>query len=102
MEIYNKLVRDKIPQIIASYNKTADIEILPANKFPAALNNKLLEEVKEYLGSSNIEEIADILEVIESILSLHHISWEEIFKMKEEKKERNGGFDKKFFLRTVE
>ena len=64
MKIYNKLVRDKIPEIINSDNGVAITRTLHDVEYLNELNKKLQEEVKEYLEADNIEELADIVEVI--------------------------------------
>ncbi len=102
MKIYNKLVRDKIPDIIEQDGSKAYIRYLDEKEYNEQLNKKLLEEVKEYIESEEVEEIADILEVIESILKFKKVSEEEILKIKNEKKSKRGGFDKKIFLEKEE
>ena len=77
MKIYNKLVRDKIPEIINSDNGVAITRTLHDVEYLNELNKKLQEEVKEYLEADNIEELADIVEVIYGILNLKNVSIEE-------------------------
>ena len=57
---YNKLIRDKIPEIIESSGKKCDIEVLNDEQYLEYLNKKIMEEVKEYLESGEIEELADL------------------------------------------
>lgn len=102
MKIYNKLVRDRIPDIIESEGKIVKTRILNNEEYKKELNKKLQEEVKEYLESEEIEEIADILEVIEGILKINKISEKEVLDVKQMKKSKRGGFDKKIFLEIVE
>ena len=64
MKIYNKLVRDRIPEIITADDKTCEIEIVSGIKKQELLEKKLLEEVNEYLEDKNLEEIADVMEVL--------------------------------------
>ena len=67
MKTYNKLVRDKIPEIIEKDNKKCEIKILNDEEYKKALSLKLVEEANEFLESNNIDELADVLEVIDAI-----------------------------------
>lgn len=64
MKIYNKLVRDKIPEIMVNNNETPITRILDEAEYKKHLDMKLEEETKEYLESGEAEELADILEVV--------------------------------------
>jgi len=65
---YNKLIRDNIPEIIANDNgKRASVKVLTDDECLKYLNQKLSEELNEYLASSEIEELADLQEVIYGI-----------------------------------
>ena len=75
MKIYNKLVRDKIPEIIKENdNKDCKIRVLNNEEYLEELNKKLQEEVKEYLESGEVEEVADIEEVLRAILKAKEVS----------------------------
>lgn len=100
-KIYNKLVRDNIPEIIEKAGKESVIEIMDEDEFLEELNKKLIEETKEYIEDENIEEIADILEVIYGILKAKGVSFEEIEKIRLEKKHQRGGFEEKIKLVKV-
>ena len=102
MKIYNKLVRDKIPEIIINNKEKPIFRILGEEEYKKELDKKLLEEVNEYLKDDNIEEIADILEVIYSILEVKKITREEIENLRRIKSEKRGNFSKKIFLENVE
>ncbi|MBS4539011.1 nucleoside triphosphate pyrophosphohydrolase [Clostridium sp. D2Q-11] len=93
-KIYNKLIRDKIPQIIEENNKEYVIEKVNERELSQLLNKKLQEEVDEYLESEEVEELADILEVIHGILDTKNISFKELEKIRESKKHKRGGFSK--------
>lgn len=101
MKIYNKLVRDKIPEIINSDNGVAITRTLHDVEYLNELNKKLQEEVKEYLEADNIEELADIVEVIYGILNLKNVSIEEFEIIRKNKVEKRGAFNKKIFLEKV-
>ena len=95
--IYNKLVRDKIPEIIASTGKKATFRILNEAEYKEYLERKLDEEVAEFHESKSIEELADILEVIEAL------SGEPAYLYVEQAHKRceRGGFEKKLCLIEV-
>lgn len=99
--VYNKLVRDNIPEIIEKSGSEYVIEIMNDEEYICALNKKLIEETNEYLENEDIEEIADILEVIHGILEAKDVSVEEIEKIRLKKRKERGGFDKKIKLVKV-
>ena len=99
---YNKLVRDKIPQNIESKGKKCSYYILEEDKYKKELDKKLLEEANEFIIDHSVEEMADLLEVIESIKKTHNLKKEEIEKVRLEKKEKKGGFEEKLYLVEVE
>lgn len=101
MKIYNKLVRDKIPEIINSEGRIAITKELDDEKYLNELNKKLQEEVKEYLEDNNVEELADIVEVIYGILNSKDVSIEEFEKIRKSKIDKRGAFNKKIFLEKV-
>ena len=98
MKVYNKLVRDKIPEIINADNKKAITSILNDEEYIIALNNKLQEEMKEYIEDNNVEELADIVEVIYGILDYKNVSIEEFENIRKAKVEKRGAFKKRIFL----
>ncbi len=100
-KIYNKLVRDNIPDIIESSNKKCEIEIVDGEELIKLLNEKLQEEVDEYIVSNDIEELADIMEVIHSILHNKGVTIEELETIRLKKKEERGGFSKGIKLLKV-
>ena len=102
MKVYNKLVRDKIPEIIEKNNQKGEFEILNNREFLKQLHVKLQEEVKEYLESNEIEELADLEEVVRSILKARNIKYEEFEKIRMEKVSKRGSFEKKIFLKSVQ
>lgn len=99
---YHKLVRDRIPEIIKRSGKTASVRILPESEYLVAITQKLNEEVAEYLESGEIEELADILEVLHALIAARGTTWEEIETLRSKKKEERGGFDQKIELISVE
>ena len=102
MKIYNKLVRDKIPAIIAADNgKTCKTRIMEDKEYLASLNAKMQEELNEYLQSGDIEELVDLEEVIRAILDAKKVSYEEFEKIRNTKVEKRGAFKEKIFLESV-
>ena len=101
MKIYNKLVRDKIPEIIARDNgKTCVTRIMEDDEYLEALNTKMQEELKEYLESGDVEELSDLEEVLRAILDVKGVSYEEFEKIRNTKVEKRGALKKKFFLKV--
>ncbi len=101
IKTYNKLVRDKIPEIISTSGKDCTTEILTDNKYIEMLDAKLLEECDEYLESKLLEELADILEVLRAITIARGYSLDELEKMRKEKEEKRGRFNDKILLKEV-
>lgn len=102
MKVYNKLVRDKIPEIIEADGKTCKTRILSDEEYIAALEAKLNEEVAEYQADKNLEEMADVLEVLQAICIARGYSLNDLEEMKAKKANERGGFKKKMFLKYVE
>lgn len=100
-KIYDKLVRDKIPEIIMKSGKTCLMEVLDNDKYVDLLDKKLFEEMLEYHQDKSIEELADIVEVIYAIAKSRGLSVEEFEKIRNKKADEKGGFDKKILLKSV-
>ena len=98
MVIYNKAIRDKIPEIIKLSGKNCDVKKLNDSEFLAQLEKKLVEELAEYQESKNVEELADMLEVIYRISELKGITSDELDCIKNEKATKRGKFDDNLFL----
>ena len=103
--VYNKLVRDNIPEIIKCNNDgEAVIKILSDEEYKKALEDKLYEEYQEVLESSGedrVEELADMLEIMISLAKLEKSNLEKIIEIAKKKKAKRGGFDKKLYLEKV-
>lgn len=102
MPTYNKLIRDKIPEIISASGKKANCRILSKDDYIKELDQKLDEECAEYQTDKNIEELADILEVIYAIAEARGYSATELERIRLEKSEKRGGFSQRIFLENVE
>lgn len=101
MKKYNKLVRDKIPEIIKASGKECEIEIAPKEERYDLLENKLQEEVGEFLEDKNLEELADIMEVLFGLAHVLGYSEEDLLKMRDKKREERGGFKEGIVLKAV-
>lgn len=100
---YNKLVRDKIPENINSMEgRKATWRIMDDDEYIKELNKKLLEEVHEFIEENAVEELADVMEVIQSIMRIKNISYEELKNVQQMKREKKGGFSNKIYLVEVE
>lgn len=102
MDNFNKLVIDRIPEIIKGSGKECIVTVLENHDYLKSLNNKLKEELDEYYTDSDITELADLIEVIYAILKYKGISIEEFEKIRLDKKTKRGGFDKGVFLINIE
>lgn len=100
--VYNKLVRDNIPEIIRNNNETPIIKTLSNDEYLRELKSKLQEEVDEFLESNDIAELADILEVVDALSAANNSSLNEIMDIKIQKAEKNGKFENKIFLIEVQ
>ena len=99
---YDKLVRDKIPEIIKADGKNCTIETLTDEKiFLAMLDKKLSEEVQEYLESRDIAELADILEVVYAAADALGCDKQALERLRQDKVAKRGAFTKKLVLKTV-
>lgn len=100
-KIYNKLVRDRIPEIIESDGRKCTTEILSDGRWLQMLDAKLNEELTEYQESKSLEELADLLEVMRVVVKARGWSWEQLEQVRQEKAVRRGGFEKKILLKEV-
>ncbi len=102
--IYNKLVRDNIPNIIRNNNETPVVKTLNDSEYKIELEKKLYEEYKEVIESSGedrAEELADMLEVMRALAKIENKSLEEIISIANQKSEKRGAFNEKIFLEKV-
>lgn len=99
--VYNKLVRDKIPEIIEADGKTCKIEILSDEKYLEMIDAKLDEELAEYHKEQNLEELADLLEVIRAAAIARGYSVDELEALRAKKAEKRGGFQERILLKKV-
>lgn len=106
MPTYNKLVRDKIPQIIAADGKSYTMSILSDDEYIRELKTKLNEELTEYLAAGTdrdaLEELADLMELVHALSVVHGSSPEALEEIRQTKADKRGGFQDRLFLIEVE
>ena len=88
----------KCGYIIAENGEKAIVRTLNEAEYLTELNIKLQEEVKEYLADGNVEELADIVEVIYGLLDAKEVTFEEFEKIRLSKVEKRGAFKERIFL----
>ena len=98
---YDKLIRDKIPEIIEQSGKKCIIEVMDNDTYIEYLDHKLNEELAEYQQEKSIEELADLLEVIYAVAVARGYSVEDLERIRVEKAEKRGAFEKRLILQGV-
>lgn len=101
MKVYDKLVRDRIPEIIESSGNKCEIEVVSGEIALEYLYKKLNEEVSELLEDKNLDEIADVMEVLFAIGAKYGYSEEDILDRRNEKKDSRGGFENNLILKKT-
>ena len=106
MPIHNKLVRDRIPEVIEKAGKKFTTRILDNDEYIKELKNKSFEELDEYINTEKnedaIEELADLLEIMHALAEYHGASIDKVEEVRKMKAEKRGGFKEKIFLIEVE
>lgn len=97
-KIYNKLVRDRIPEIIIESGAKCKTEILSDEKYLEMIDKKLDEELTEYRKDKSIEELADLIEVIYAAALAHGYTLDELEAVRAKKVAERGAFTKKILL----
>lgn len=101
MKLYSKLVRDNIPEVIKATGKQCEYDIATRDEHYSLLEDKLKEEVNEYLEDKNLEELADVMEVLFALADTLGYSEEDLIQKRLEKKEERGGFKEGIVLKKV-
>lgn len=106
MPVYNKLIRDKILEIIEADGLAYNSRVLKPEEHLTEIKSKLFEEVKEFDETTNkedaIEEMADVLELLHAALKVYDTDFTELESVRVKKKEKRGGFDEGLYLIDVE
>jgi predicted house-cleaning noncanonical NTP pyrophosphatase (MazG superfamily) len=99
---YNKLVRDKIPEVIKTFDRIPFTHTAEDTEYIEKLKAKLLEEVNEFLDTDKENELADILEIIYAICESKGIELAELEVTRRQKAKEKGSFKQKIILEKVE
>lgn len=102
--VYNKLVRDKIPEIIKAKGEKPVTRMLNLDEYKHSLETKLKEECNEVItadGQERIEELADVLEVLMALAKLEGASLDNVLAIANKKAEKRGAFNERIFLERV-
>jgi len=100
-KVYNKLVRDRIPEIINASGNECVVEVLPEDNYITMLDLKLTEELSEYQESKSLEELADLMEVIYACAAAKGHTPSELEAMRVQKQAERGSFSKRLLLKEV-
>ena len=96
-----KLVRDRIPDLIVSEGKTPLYRIALSDEMQTLLKNKLYEEVEELITKPSAEEVGDVLEVLHAICDCLQIEWQEVERMRLSKRSTRGAFHDRIVLQGI-
>ncbi|WP_285767236.1 nucleoside triphosphate pyrophosphohydrolase [Peribacillus sp. SI8-4] len=106
MPVHNKLVRDRIPEVIEATGKKFTTRVLDDKEYIKELKKKSFEELQEYVETESkedaIEELADVLEILHALAEYHGASIEEVEEVRKSKADKRGGFKEKIYLIEVE
>lgn len=97
----SKIVRDRIPEIINQAGKKPVVEVVSNEMAISGLEEKLYEELEEYMADHSLEEMADLLEVMHGILYLKGIPWDDLEAIRVKKREERGGFEQRILLKEI-
>jgi len=97
MESYNKLVRDKIPEILDQKGIAYEKRIASPEEFKEELIKKLEEEFTEFKQAQSPEELADVIEVIEALKTL--LEYSDVEDIRLQKKADRGAFNRRIILK---
>jgi len=99
---YNKLVRDRIPEIIREKGETPVTHIADDREYGEALREKLHEEIAEFLEVPSAEEAADILEVLHALCAHAGVDLSRLDAVRDKKRTERGGFVERIILERTE
>lgn len=96
-----KLVRDRIPEIIASDGRACRWRVMEAEEFQQRVDAKLSEELAEYLEAGDVEELADLLEVVYAAAAARGCAPQQLDALRQKKAEKRGGFHRRILLESL-
>jgi len=99
---YDKLVRDRIPEIVRENDETPVTHVAEGEAYRERLREKLCEEAEEFRESGDPAELADVMEVLAAIREAEDLDAAEIERLREEKADERGGFADGVVLERVE
>jgi len=105
LQEHNKLVRDRIPEIIRKSGIKCQAVTLSEIEYRQALRQKLIEEAQEAATANNADlviEIADLLEVVDALLKSYGIPYNRVRLERDKKRASKGDFDNKTMLLWTE
>ncbi len=97
MDSYNKLVRDKIPEILDEKGVPYEKRIASPEEYKTELMKKLVEEIGEFTEAGSPEELADVIEVVEALKTLPE--YFDVENIRIAKLEERGGFENRIILK---
>jgi predicted house-cleaning noncanonical NTP pyrophosphatase (MazG superfamily) len=98
---YDKLVRDRIPEIIEAHGERCTMRTLGDEEYGQCLDQKLAEELAEYQTSGEVGELVDLVEVVRAIVAHRGVSWDTFEQLREHKNQERGGFRDRLLLESV-
>lgn len=98
---YDKLVRDRIPEIIEAHGQGCEVRVLGEEEYAQRLDEKLAEELAEYQESGDVEELVDLVELVRAIVAQRGMNWDEFEQMRQHKHKERGGFSNRLLLEAV-
>ncbi|MFH1712488.1 MAG: nucleoside triphosphate pyrophosphohydrolase [Patescibacteria group bacterium] len=102
MQKFNKLVRDKIPDIIRANGEVPMTYVADDEEYYQRLKQKLQEEIDEFIAEDNIEELADVLEVIYALCDVQNVRRVDLEQIRQIKEDKRGGFKEKIILKSTQ
>ena len=97
MVAYEKLVRDRIPEVLDAKGIAYEARVADDGEFRAELIKKLAEEAAELAEAGAPEELADVLEVTDALLRLPEYA--DVRRIQEQKRAERGGFAKRLIVK---
>ncbi len=101
IEVYDKLVRDRIPEVIRENGDVPETHVADGAAFRRRLAEKLVEESVEFNESGDVEELADVLAVVNALCDVSGVDRTELERIERRKADERGGFEERIVLDRV-